>query len=304
MKRNDKLLILAEVCRQRLETLNAATSNHEVELSKDPIEEELHPIIPVENTRLINSKTIIKLNECLCRNIIKHNSQNLQEKYAKDDYNNDISPKPTYKTQNKIMHQNPIITNTNKECKHPEIKKQSIENTDILEHDGTMQIHIYETEFVKQEGNICKIARRKGNLIMKIQHDVGSACKAALLYTTLIQKDSTNREYPVNQICDKHREQSRPGLQEHMMQANNQKTSFDYKGGNTKKSICFKISNKFQSVIGLKFYCNNTCNTTRGIIKLPYKVTKTLLVVTLEQDGIIKAKKSIEIDVHDNIKDN
>ena len=301
MKKNAKLLILAEVCRQRLEILNTATSTHEVKSNKDPIEENLDPIIPAKNTRITNLKTIIKLNKCLCKNVIKHHNQGLQEK---NNANNDILLKLTDTNKNKMMDQIPIITNANKEPKYAEMKKQLIRtNTDVLKC-NTMQIHIYESEFVRQKGNIYNISRKKGNLIMKIQHDVSSSCKNALIRTILVQKDSTYREYPINQICAKHRIESRPDLQEHMLQATNRAESFYYKGRNTKKSIYFKINNKFQSVIGLKFYFNNTCNTTKGILKLPHKITNTLLVVTLEEDGIIKAKQSIEIYVKNNVKNN
>ena len=79
------------------------------------------------------------------------------------------------------------------------------------------------------------------------------------------------------------------------MQAINHTKSYIYDNTNARGSLLFKVDNEFQSVIGLIFLCNSTCNITENAYLVPKNRQSILLVVTLETSGLIIGRSSVEI---------
>ena len=311
MNSSNKLLILAEICHQELKSLkenqDAKVGNYILESSKDPLEEDLSqlPLIEIhkfqkyetEQIKIINTGIISNLNKCKCilpeevsieKEIITISDKEEHEDHLRPTSTRSRQRYTIKKPKEPHMSINRLVSYTEKSRHATELNA----NTFAF---GPITVEVLESEFVKQGKNIWKVLRRKGNLLIKIQHNPSIYNKSIFIRSTLIRKNHMLRNFPINEICPDHRLESRPDLWGHMMQAINHTESYIYDNTNARSSILFKVDNNFQSVIGLRFFCNSSCNITENDYLIPKNRQTILLVITLETSGLIIGRSTVEI---------
>ena len=119
--------------------------------------------------------------------------------------------------------------------------------------------------------------------------------------TTLVRKSNIHRHHLINEICLEHESDSKKTSKNQMMQTTN-RFNYWYDPKGYRRSICFRVNNPFQTVIGLRFLCNKGCDTTGYLPNLTKRGHDLILVITLEKHGMIMGRRSVEVCPTDLIK--
>ena len=316
MRSNHRLLILAEVCRQKLVELKPENvqiedkKNHnETRIDKDPLEEDLEPMhVPTENIKIINTGFILEPTANIYSDGNKKCSSPIEVVTIDDEdedtkkYSNKETPNSNIKLRtntNKTQHNTSMLKH--KPSSYIERSNRAVDINVNTFAFGKFELKIVETELVKPWKNAYKIKRKTGIMIIKIQHDDNINGNPAIIRTTLVRKSNIHRHHLINEICPKHESDSKKTLKNQMMQTINH-LSYWYDPTGYRKSICFRVNNPFQTVIGLKFLCNKGCDTTGYLPNLTKRGQDLFLIITLEKHGMIIGRKSVEICPTDLIK--
>ena len=293
----------------------------------DPLEENLLPIRPTSTIKIIRTKTII-VNACKCKNIdVKKNSDLLMktqkiEEQPLVDINTQNTTSMIEQAQPEItqiendeenqqksnnLHYNPThvvnVSSTNTEhidflkniSSYAECSKRATKLQANIFNFGHLQIDITQTEHLVKKNQVWNIIRNKGIMEIKANYPIQTKQLPTTLRTTLIRKNTTHRHHTVDKICNKHKMESKPEIVKHMMQTNNEPNTYWYDTMGTRRSICFYMNPKPPTIINLKFLCNTTCNTAGYMYRSPTKGQDLLLVITMERNGLIISRKTLEV---------
>ena len=316
MGSNHKLLILAEVCKQRLLELRPENAQSELQktygiarIDKDPLEEKLEPMyVPTEDIKIINTGSLLEPTADNCNHSDRRYLSPIEVITILDEDENTEkdSNKETSATNIKLQADTNVTRHHTSKAKHKpsNYMERSSRAVDINLNTfafGKFELEIIETDLVKPWKNAYKIMRKTGIMIIKVQHDHNVNNNPSIIRTTLVRKSNIYRHHLINEICRKHESDSKKTLRNQMMQTTNHLNYwYDTKGH--RRSICFRINNPFQTVIGLRFLCNQRCDTTGYLPNLTKRGHNLILVITLEKHDMIIGRRTIEVCPTDLIK--